>query len=541
MNRLAALLLCFAAWATAAPRYSPAGYLNRRLHPDIIHERDVEGIEAQITGEKLVLRVEDFVRLLLKNSTDIRLVQLDYYTAADAVLAANAPFDPNLLMSFAATRSQQPQSNLISGAGTLNSLTQSSQAGYGQVLGEGPTLTSSFNAVRTSTNSVFSNLNPSIFDSLNFALTQPLLQNRGNIQLRTPLLIARTQLVITSAQSAARIADTIAAATRQYWDAVGARDFIRVQQESLDLAQRAYEHDKLSLELGALSRLDIFQSESQVAQRRVSLIQAQYAYREILDSLRRLIGADLKPATRYMEMVLQDDPGIQSSLTVPPLQQAVAKAMDSRPELTAAGQRIAIDELNERAAQNALLPRIDLSVLGGASGLGGVPIATSSGLLGVTPVLGAPSGLGESLGQIFSFKAPYYGLGITVGIPIRSSLAKANLADALVNRTRDRYTVRQIQQQIILEVKTATNEFELAREAVNAAITARDLARQNVNAEQQKYELGTITAFELLDAQTRLTQIENTVVTANVGYQKALISYQRATWNLPYRIETLVR
>ncbi|MDQ6676970.1 MAG: TolC family protein [Acidobacteriota bacterium] len=542
MNKLAALLLCCAAWAMAGPRYSPAGYLNRRLHPDIIKERDVEGIEAQITGQKLVLRVEDFVRLLLKNSTDIRLVQLDYYTAADAVLAANAPFDPNLLMSFAATRSKQPQSNLISGAGTLNSLTQSSQAGYQQVLGEGPTLSSSFNAVRTSTNSVFSNLNPSIFDSLNFALTQPLLQNRGNIQLRTPLLIARTQLVITSALSKTRIADTIAAATRQYWDAVGARDFIRVQQESLDLAQRAYEHDKLSLELGALSRLDIFQSESQVAQRRVSLIQAQYAYREILDSLRRLIGADLKPATRYMEMVLQDDPGIQSSsVTVQPLEQAVAKAMDSRPELTAAGRRIAIDELNERAAQNALLPRVDLSVLGGASGLGGVPIATSSGLLGVTPVPAAPSGLGESLGQILSFKAPYYGLGITLGIPIRSSLAKANLADALVNRTRDRYNVRQIEQQIILEVKTATNEFELAREAVNAAITARDLARQNVNAEQQKYELGTITAFELLDAQTRLTQIENTVVTANVGYQKALISYQRATWNLPYQIDTLVR
>lgn len=541
MSRLIALglLCCCAAQAWSS---SVAAYFRNRMHPDVVSEHDVEGVDAQVVNGKLVLRVDDFIRLLLKNSTDIRLTQLDYYTATDAIQAAKSPFDPTLLLSFAATRSKQPQSSLIGGADTLSSLNQTSTAGYQQVLGAGPTLSASFNAVRSSTNSVFSNLNPSIFDSLNFALTQPLLQNRGNIQLRTPLLIARQQLVITTAQSSARVADTISAAIRQYWNAVGARDFIRVQQESLALAQKSYEHDKLSLELGALSRLDIFQSETQVAQRKVSLIQAQYAYREILDTLRRLIGADLKPATRYLDMELTDDPGLQpDAFTVPPLNDAVTQAMANRPELTAAGRRIAIDELNERVAQNELMPRVDLSILGGASGLGGVPFVGSTGLLGVAPTVVSPSGLGESFGQIFSLKAPYYGLGVTVGIPFRSSLAKANLADALINRARDRYNVRQTEQQIILEVKTAANECELARETVLAALTARDLARKNVDAEQQKYELGTITAFELLDAQNRLSQVENSVVSANVGYRNAIVLYQRATWTLPYQIQTLVK
>jgi outer membrane protein len=540
MSKLAFLVLMCAQLALA-DSFSIPGYYRHLLHPDIVGERDVEGLEAQITDNKLVLHVDDFVRLMLKNSTDIRVVQLDYYNAADAVVAAKAPFDPNILLGFAATRTKQPQSSVIGGAGTLNSLTQNSQASFQKVLDEGPTLTSSFNAVRNSSNSVFSNFNPSIFDSLNFQLTQPLLQGRGNIQLRTPLLIARTQVLIVSAQSKTRIADIIATATRQYWDAVGSRDLIRVAQESLDLAQRSYERDKLSLELGALSRLDIFQSESQVAQRKVALIQAQYAYREALDVLRRLIGADLKPLTRYMEVVLQDDPGIQSSsVKVTTVEEAVAKAMSDRPELTTAGKRIAIDELNEHAAQNALLPRVDISVLGGSSGLAGIPFAASP-LLGVPPVALPANGLGSSLRQILTFNAPYYGLGVTVGIPIRSSAAKASLADALVNRTRDRYIVRQIEQQVILEVKMATNEFELAREAVNAAKVARDLARKNVDAEQQKYEVGTITAFELLDAQSRLSQGESTLLNANVGYQKALVSYQRATWTLPYQIEGLVQ
>ena len=48
-------------------------------------------------------------------------------------------------------------------------------------------------------------------------------------------------------------------------------------------------------------------------------------------------------------------------------------------------------------------------------------------------------------------------------------------------------------------------------------------------AEQQKYELGSITAFEVLDSQTRLASAESALLNANVGYQEAFIHYQRAT------------
>ncbi len=520
-----------------AGSYSVAGYLKQRFHPDVVHERDVEGIEGHIVANKLILHVDDFLALLLKNSTDIRLTQLDIYTARDAIEAAKAPFDPTLLLGFTALRTKQPQSSQISGADTLNSLVQNTSVGFQQVMGEGPTFNSSFTASRSSTNSIFNSFNPSLFDNLNFGLTQPLLAGRGNLQLRAPLMIARTQLVITTRQSEARVADTVATATRQYWDAVGARDNVRVQQQSLDLAQKSYEHDKLALDLGAISRLDIFQSETQVAQSKLALIQAQYAYREALDGIRRLIGADLKPQTRFIEMVLDDDPAARNSAsTVVPVEESVAKALRDRPELGAANTRLSIDDLNERVAQNSLLPRLDFNLQGGASGLGGTQYA-SSGLLGTIPVQVGSRGLFDSLGQIFAFRTPYYGFGFTVGIPIRSSAASANLADALVSRTRNRYNIRQIQQQVILEVKTASNELELAREAVNAAVIARDLALRNVDAEQQKYEVGTILAFELLSAQTRLTQAESSLVFANISYQKALISYQRATWTLPYAIQ----
>ena len=186
------------AWSDSLPL---VGYFERRFHPDTVIERDVEGLEQRIQSGKLVLNLKNFLALVLENSTGIRLTQLDVYTAADAVTSAKAPFDPQLLLEFNAQRSVQQQASQTSGAATLSDLGQTSTASYSQVLGSGPTVTAGFSAVRTSSNSAFNFFNPSVASGLNFTVTQPLLQNRGNLQIRAPLMVARTQFRIVTEQS----------------------------------------------------------------------------------------------------------------------------------------------------------------------------------------------------------------------------------------------------------------------------------------------------------------------------------------------------
>jgi outer membrane protein TolC len=74
--------------------------------------------------------------------------------------------------------------------------------------------------------------------------------------------------------------------------------------------------------------------------------------------------------------------------------------------------------------------------------------------------------------------------------------------------------------------------LDLALASVEAAKLSRDLAQQNVDAEQQKYQLGTVTAFELLTAQSQLASAESSVVNAYVNYQKAIVAYRRAVWTI---------
>ncbi|HEY7336575.1 MAG TPA: TolC family protein [Bryobacteraceae bacterium] len=531
MNRAAAALLVFSFTPDFAGSLPVPQWLSKRFHPQTVELRDVEGLADHVANGKLELTLKTFLELVLKNSTDVNLARMDVYTAQDQIGAAEAPFDPTLGFGFNTFRSVTPQSTQIGGAATLSTLNQNSFINYQENLYTGQTVNVGFSAARSSTNSAFSFFNPNILGTLNFSVAQPLLQGRTNIARLGPLQAARSQLLIVSSQTEARISDTLAAAAGQYWDAVRARDIIAVEKQTLDLAQSSYDRDRKALDLGALADLDIYQSETQVAERNRDLIQAQYAYKSALDGLRRLIGADLTPEMRDTALVLEDDPSMLPSKTgILPFEEALAAALKARPEMNAADRRVEVDDLNARIARNLLQPRLDLTAQGVTSGLGGNQVAVVGPLGITTPAV--PGGFTDAFGQVLGFSYPSYGGGIQMSFPLHSKAAQAQLADALVNKTRDRYAARQVQQQITLDVRQAINSLDLANASIEAAKRARDLAQKNVEAEQQKYELGSITAFEVLDSQTRLASSESALLNAYVGYQEAYASYQRSTSTL---------
>jgi outer membrane protein TolC len=533
-RRLAALTLLTALLPSALlPAPLPGvAWWEHRLYPDSVQVREVKGVSERIINGTLSLTLKSFLELVLMNSTDINISRLDVYTSNAQILAAKSPWDPFGSAGFSTLRSVSPSSSQISGAQTLSTLTQNSNLSYQQLLQTGQTLSASYSASRSSNNSAFSLLNPSIFSSFNFTATQPLLQDRTRIQVRGPLQIARTQLTITSRQSEAHIADLIATAAVEYWSAVQARDNVKVLQQTLDLAGKSYARDKQALDLGALAQLDIFQSEAQVAGRKRDLIQANYSYKASVDLLRRLMGADLTPQLRAVDIVLEDDPGmLPAKGSILPYEDAITAAMRVRPELDAAHRAVTIDEINAKIARNLLMPRLDLSAQMQTAGLGGNQVAIV-GPLGVVTNPAVSGGLGDSLQQVFGFNYPSYGASLQLTLPNRSSSSRSQLAQSLIQKTRDQYNERQVQEQIVEDVRRALNSIELANATVDAAVTARDLAQKNVDAEQQKYELGTITAFELLDSQTQLATSQSALLSAHVGYQQAYIAYQRATWTL---------
>src|SRR5262249_24680231 len=159
-------------------------------------------------------------------------------------------------------------------------------SGYSQQFQTGTGVSIGLSTTRFTTNSSFATVNPSFTSGLSFSLSQPLLRRCGLFANRAPIIIAQRGVRQSRATFEARLNDPVQRVINQYWDVVQARKTLEVLRKSLQLAEASYQRDKRALELGALPPLDIYRSDSQVAQRKVPLIQAEYGLKQAENTFR---------------------------------------------------------------------------------------------------------------------------------------------------------------------------------------------------------------------------------------------------------------
>jgi outer membrane protein TolC len=484
-----------------------------------------------VVGDKLQLSLRSYLDLVMANNTDIAIERLTVEVAENAILRAFAVFDPLGTASFTSTQQRTPAGNQLVGAETLVQLTQPANFAYSQTLPTGMQYQVNFSAEKLGTNSGFYNYNPSLTANLGVSLSQPLIKNRGVSISRLPITLATSRLRKSQYDLRNSLLALVSTAENAYWDLVLARESLRVAESARDLAEQALKRSERELELGALSPLDIFNPQQQFATSKIGVSQAQYFLRETEDALRRQMGADLDPQFRKLPIELTET--VSPVAEAPPIdaEAQVQKALSFRPDLKSALQDLDIDDLNIRGARNSLLP--DLELIGGftTQGLGGIfypPASTPEAPL-PPPI---PGGLGDAVSQMFSFGYPVYSFGLQLRLPIKNRQASADMADALVAKKRDTLNVRTVQQQVRLDVLTAVNQVESARDALKLSVIARDYSRKYLEAEQKKYELGNSTVFFVLQAQQALVSAESSVVQSAVSYRRNQMNLLRRTGDL---------
>jgi outer membrane protein TolC len=531
----------------------PARAQNRETYRGLLNQKVLsnklpapEHLRDYLSDGKLRLGLHDAVLLTLENNSNVRIEETQVETEKFSLLRAYQPFDPILQGIFNVNRYSssgfsQLQGVGVSGAATLNALSQSGQINYTQTLPTGTNIVVGLNSARLSTNSAFYYFNPSYNSVLNFQFTQPLLRNRGTFANRASLVIARRVLQQSQANFEAQVSDSILLVVNQYWAVVQARGNLEVQRKSLEAADASYQHDKRALELGALPPLDIYRSESEVASRRVQVIQSEYLLKQVEDALRLTIGASQDDYFRALDLDLTEKPEPEGELRTIDAAAALQEALARRPEFEAVRYALANDDTSIRLAHNHLEPDLSLTGFYQSNGLGGnqYSLNTDPTTGQITSQLISRGGLGSSFNQLFGFGFPGYGATLTLNLPIRNRAAQADMGNALTTRHRDLYSAEQVREQITLEVSNAVHQLEEAKLTLAAGKTALDLAQKTLAAEQRKYELGAETIFFVLDAQTKLAQAESDLLQTQVQYQAALATVDHATGGLlePYHVQ----
>ena len=457
-------------------------------------------------------------------STDLSIQGVTPFATGPPIPA----YDPSIAGLLNWAHQSTPQtSSFITGTNTLIVNTTTGNLGIQKAFSTGTAVNLGFNNNRQNSNSSRSQYNPYTTGSLGLTVTQPLLQGFNIAVNRRFIRIARNEERISDFIFRQQLLETVSGVVRLYWDLVSLEEDVKVKTQALSLSQKLYEDNKSQVEVGTLAPLELKRAQAEVARSRQDLTNSESLalQQELLlkNILTRSRATD--PLLRSARIIPLDRIQIPANEQPQPVQDLVGQAFNSRPDLAQARIQIESSNIGLRGSRNALLPTLDLIGSAQNNGLSGEP-----NMLQQSPA--DPffvGGYGNALGQIFSRNFPNYAIGLQLNIPLRNRVAQADVIRDELQVRQTEVRLRQLENQVRLEVENALVALDRARASYNAAVETRQLQEEALAAEQERYSVGASTSFFVIQYQRDLAQARSTEVATQGNYAKARAALDRAT------------
>ncbi len=437
-----------------------------------------------------------------------------------------------------------PQSNSFN-TGTNSLIMRNDVANFGIQKGflTGTVTSFGWNNSKLRTNAGRSDFNPSASGSFSLNINQPLLQGFGLAVNSRNIRIAKNNQRVSDLVFRQQVITTVAAIIGAYWDLVSYNENVKVKQQALTLAQKLYEDNKKQVEIGTLAPIEIVRAEAEMASAQQALTQAetQLLQQETLikNALSRIGVAS--PTVADARIVPTDQIRVPQVEPVQPVQDLIAKALESRPEVAQTSIQIENTKLGLKGTRSQLLPSLDVVANFQNNGLAG-----QVNVLAIPPIQGAPpgppqyrdpnvvdpffiGGYGKVLSQLFARNFPDYSIGFQLNVPLRNRSARADMVVDQLNLRQQEIRQQQQLNQVRVDVRNALIAVQQASAVHQAAVKARVLQEQTLDAEQKKYTLGASTIFFVIQAQRDLAQARSGEVAAASAYAKARVQMDLAT------------
>jgi len=499
--------------------------------------RDPVRLKDFVVSSKLELSLKNYLELVMANNTDIQVTFLSLETPKNNITSVYGKWDPTASAGFSSTRSTTVATNpatqqtAVLGS-TTKSLSQPLNMSYTQALDTGTSYTVSFGGSKTSSSNTRSSYNPSLSSNMSFAVTQNLIQNRSRYVNRLPLMQAQSAYKRAGYSLRSSLLGWISTAENAYWNVILARESLKVAVKNRDASKANLDFVQQQLDLGAVSPLDIYNPQGQLAAAEVAVSQAEFTLAASEDALRHQIGADLDSDIRKLPIELTEPVDISTDTLKYDSEKEVEKALATNPSINAAMQQLDFDNLGIQSANNGLLPQLSFTASYSNAGQGGIYIPSQSQLIGAGAAEPIPGGLADALSQMFGLSNPTYRGSLTLTLPIRNRTASMALANSLVQKKTDALNLRNTQQGVRLQTLNAVTNLQGAIESLVLAKKQADIQQKNYDAEKEKYELGTETNNNVVIALQNLGIAESNVVNAQVRVRTSILTLLTTTGEL---------
>ncbi|MFZ3217608.1 MAG: TolC family protein [Candidatus Acidiferrales bacterium] len=276
--------------------------------------------------------------------------------------------------------------------------------------------------------------------------------------------------------------------------ALATRDAASVR---VTLAQRLYEQATELQKTGIGLNIDTVRADVELQNERQNLIDAetetkttQYGLAELLDL----------PRDQELEVTDQLD-----FYDLPALdrQALLTQALTSRPEIRSLNSQQRIAKLSVDSARDQRLPELDFF------------------------------GFWLYQGAHFDDGIPTYTYAVSLQVPlftggrIRAEVARAKLEQQRIDENR-----RQLEAQIVDQVKSALDELNAARNSVDVATLGYKLAQEEVAQAQRRFQAGVTTNVEVVTAQDALARASDNQIGALYQFNLSRAALARATGDI---------
>ncbi len=440
------------------------------------------------------------------------------YSTQNSVGSAIDSYDPTLSATVSGDRASQPLLTsypiYYGGINAVHQNTNQYNFGLSQGWSTGTLATISYNNTRLTNNIpptalAASYYNPELDGSWKVQVRQHLLQGFGINNNRRQILVAQNDRKVTEASFRAQVISTVAQINNIYWDLVNAYEDVKVQQTALEFAGRTLSDNQKQVEIGTLAPIEVVSAKSSVASAEQKLIVSKTTlqYQQLI--IKNAIARNFDDPQLTSAEVIPTDAMTLSDEALPPVDQLVNSALANRPELQESELNLRNNEINLKAAKNALLPTLDV--------------------VGYYAASGQASNYGDTFTQMVNRNIPDKGVYVNLSIPLRNRAAQANQIRSQLEYRQNQLNLQQQKNQINLQVRNAAFALQQARAGVLAARAARDYARQSLDAEQKKFNLGASTSYLVLQQVSNATQAASNYISALSTYEKAQVALQQYT------------
>lgn len=510
------------------------------------------------------ITLQNAVGMALARNPQLAIAQSNRRIAQYQIQAAQGAYDIRLSVEPSFTYSKSAPENAFFAGPNFGPIVQSATSIAGSASGVTPSgqqYQVQLSGQRVNNNGTINTFDPYYPTVFSAKISQPLARNRGINNVSKAIQLAQIGSDTTDAQTLLSASATIATVENTYWDLVAAWRDVAVQEDALREALRQAQSNRRLARAGTNAPIEIVQSNTQVDVFQDNVFASLQNVAALQNELKASITAsDADPV--WSANLVPTSPELQLPAE-PSLENVVARALHSRPEIAQVRDLRRRAAINRAYAANQLKPQIDLQAAYSSNGFAGSLTDPQAGafaqssaqqvqaidalIAAVNKTLPANGqipplrpgnqavppylvgGLGQSIRNLLTNQFPTYMVGVQYQLALGDRTTKAQFGIAQEEETQARLQEANVIERITFESRNALQSFRTAEYRLIAAKAAREAAQQVLASERRRFRSGASTTYLVLQRQIELATNRERELQAQTTLNKAVVEIERVS------------